>query len=394
MQKPLNNINERLILGISLQFLLLTMHSAKDYAQDIRIGLYPDYHISSLVFSVVQGTFDLIADDACLPEIQPGDIFFATIDGNKIHLSSRIKKIGYFSKIEVRHTGHESTFQLKSVSPILASADYDGDLILRTAGNYFQIVNDVDLEKYVAAVIEAEGGANAHPEYYKAQAILIRTYAIKNMYRHGADNYNLCSSVHCQAYKGKSLLNRQIYEATLQTSGMVLTDMSGKLITTPYHSNCGGLTCSAEIAWQTNHPCLVSIRDPFCASGKNHSWSEQIPLDKWTGYLRSKGASISGTYPGDYALENPGRVKLYTFKKTSIPMRKIRDDFDLKSAFFQIIYDNENHIVFKGRGFGHGVGLCQEGAMEMARVGYTYPDIIHFYFQNVLVVNYHEVMPQ
>ena len=72
-------------------------------------------------------------------------------------------------------------------------------------------------------------------------------------------------------------------------------------------------------------------------------------------------------------------------------MRKIRDDWKLKSAYFQIHRDDGTHLILKGKGFGHGVGLCQEGAMEMAKAGYTFPDIIHFYFQNVLIVNYNKI---
>jgi stage II sporulation protein D len=384
----------QLLISSLFQVLLMAFGTEINHAQVIRIGLFPDHHISSLVFSGVQGVFNLNADDTHLLRIKPGDIYYATIADNKILLTNKTHHIGSFSKLKMTHTGNESTFQLKSVSPVLTSSDYDGDLVLMPAGNYFQIINEIDLEKYVAAVIEAEGGADAHPEFYKAQAILVRTYAIKNMYRHGAENYNLCSSVHCQAYKGKSLLNRQIYKATAMTSGMVLTDKTGNLITTPYHSNCGGITSSASDAWQKNLPCLVSIRDPFCAAGKNHTWSKQITLDSWTRYLRSNGVNTAGMLPKDFVFRNPGRTKFYTINGMSIPMRKIRDDFSLKSAYFQVLYEKGDHLTLKGKGFGHGVGLCQEGAMEMARVGYTYTDIIHFYYQNVVIVDYHTISSQ
>ncbi len=381
-----------MLVGMILQFFLFFLMTGKNHAQLIRIGLFTDNHIRSLVFSNVKGNYHLYADGTFLITIFPGEIYYASINDNQIQVSNKIQKIGSFSRLEARQAEDEGTFQLKSVSPVLASADFDGNLILIPADHYFQIINEVDLEKYVAGVIEAEGGSNANPEYYKAQAILIRTYAIKNMYRHGAENYNLCSSVHCQAYKGKSMLNRQIYEATLLTSGMVLTDKDSNLVTAPYHSNCGGITSSADAVWQKNLPCLIPVRDPFCASGKNHGWSKQIPVERWTGYLRSNGISTAGLSVNDLVFRNPGRAKTYPVSKAGIPMRKIREDFKLKSAFFQILYDHGANLTFEGKGFGHGVGLCQEGAMEMANVGYTYPDIIHFYFQNVLIVNYHTIL--
>jgi stage II sporulation protein D len=264
MKKLLTKITGQLHIGIFLQLFLFSIIPGINDAQVIRIGLFPDENIRSLVFSNVKGIYSLYADGTYLLNILPGEIYYATIADNKIQLSNKMQNIGSFSKLETRQADNESAFQLKPVSPVLASADYDGDLILIPSGNYFQIINGIDLEKYVAAVIEAEGGSNAHLEYYKAQAILIRTYAIKNMYRHGAQNYNLCSSVHCQAYKGKSMLNKQIYEAAFSTSGLVLTDKDSNLITAPYHSNCGGLTCSADVAWQKRLPCLISIHDPFC----------------------------------------------------------------------------------------------------------------------------------
>jgi len=382
----------RLLAGIILHSILFSLITEEIHAQVIRIGLYPDKTIRSLVFSSVNGKYNLYANGTYLLQLLPGDICYATADGNEIRLSNRIQHIGSFSKLELKQAGDESTFQLKPVSPILVSADYDGDLVLVPDDAYFKIINEVGLEKYVAAVIEAEGGANAHPEYYKAQAILIRTYAIKNMYRHGADNYNLCSSVHCQAYKGKSMLNRQIYEATFLTCGLILTDQDSNLITAPYHSNCGGMTSSADVAWQRKLPCLISIHDPFCASGKNYSWSKQITVENWKSYLRSNGIDTEGLSANSFVLRNPGRTKTYTINKTSITMRKIRDDLKLKSAFFQIHYDTGTHLTLRGKGFGHGVGLCQEGAMEMAKVGYTFPDIIHFYFQNVIIIDYSKIL--
>ncbi len=69
-----------------------------------------------------------------------------------------------------------------------------------------------------------------------------------------------------------------------------------------------------------------------------------------------------------------------------IPFTKIRSDFKLKSAQFDIIPEN-NFIHLEGKGFGHGVGLCQEGAMKMAKTGHSYIDILHFYYSNVHMIN-------
>ena len=355
--------------------------------QDVKIGLYPDNQITSLVFSAVKDTYKIYTDTVCLSVILPGEILYARLEDNKIRLLNKTIYPGLFSELELRQQGKNGTFQLKPVSPVLNSADYEGDLILVTENDYIQIINKIDIEKYVSAVIEAEGGSNAPVEYYKAQAVLIRTYAIKNMFRHGAKNYNLCSTEHCQVYRGKSLLNSHIQEATYATRGMVLTDSGRKLVTAPYHANCGGQTGTSDIAWQIKLPCLISVNDPFCVNKRNHSWTKKIPLKVWTGYLRSQGVNTNGLSVSDFVFRSPFRTKYYTVRSVSIPLRKIREDFNLKSSFFQIVNDDAGEVVIQGKGFGHGVGLCQDGAIEMARVGYTYVDIIHFYYQNVLITN-------
>lgn len=375
-----------------LLFMLIILFIFPGYtkvgAQKIRVGLFHDKNINSVVFSIVEGFYQVRCNGHVIMKIQQGEIFYLSADNNNIQFSSGNKKFGGYNKIELEGIAENNTFQLKPVSPLLLSADYDGDLSITYLNSQLQIINHVDLDKYVSGVIEAEGGPNALPEYYKAQAILVRTYAIKNMYRHATEGYNLCSSEHCQAYKGRSMLNRNIYEATHSTGKLVLADRSGELIIAPYHSNCGGITSTADLAWQARLPCLHSVNDPFCSSGKNYSWSKQMNLSAWNNYLESNGIKNVNHSPDGYITRNPIRQKYLKVKNANIAMRKIREDFNLKSSFFAI-EKKGNDIVFKGKGYGHGVGLCQEGAMEMARVGYTYIDILHFYYQNVRIISYH-----
>jgi stage II sporulation protein D len=85
-------------------------------------------------------------------------------------------------------------------------------------------VNDVNFEKYIAGVVEAEGGPNAPLEYFKTQAILCRTYAMKYYNKHLNEGFNLCDEVHCQAYKGRVSKNEDILKAAIETSGLVIVD--------------------------------------------------------------------------------------------------------------------------------------------------------------------------
>ncbi len=365
--------------------IVLTISFANLKCQQINIGLYTNSKITSCVFSVVEGAYFIIGNNKIIEQAIPGKIFYLTIEDSVIIIKDQDKIFGKFSIIHCRGQEINNIFQFKPVNPSLTSRDYDGDFWIYGKNGTLRFINKLDIEKYVAGVLEAESGSNAYLEYYKAQAILIRTYAKKHLSRHWPESYSLCDQVHCQAYKGRSMLNKQIYEATHLTSGMVMTDKSGDLVIPPYHSNCGGKTSSAKMAWQSNLPHLSEITDPFCTKGRNATWTKKISIISWQRYLNKNGIFTASMSKNQFAFNNPNRQKYYVINNKKLLMRDIREYFRLKSTFFSI-ETSGNDLLFHGKGYGHGVGLCQEGAMEMARVGYTYVDILHFYFQNVKIV--------
>ena len=101
--------------------------------------------------------------------------------------------------------------------------------------------------------------------------------------------------------------------------------------------------------------------------------------------------SMGISKPENYCNYTAEKRKQYFIDgKKKVTFRQIREKFSLKSSFFSIRQDGAQ-IVFDGKGYGHGIGMCQIGAMEMAKVGYTYVDIIHFYFQHVKMCDYREM---
>jgi stage II sporulation protein D len=276
-------------------------------------------------------------------------------------------------------------FSMKPVLPSLAAKESDDDVLISVTGRKLRIINRLDLEKYVAGTLEAEGGPDAHMEYYKAQAVLARTYAVKNFYRHAFEGFNLCDGQHCQAYNGKSRWNEEIYAAVLATENEVLVDQDGQLANTAYHANCGGITSSAAMAWNEDLPYLVPVKDPFCAESGHYRWSKVITVEEWRQYLLKKGI-VSPLLP-DNLIAEPARLKYFMFGDRNVLLSSIREDLQLKSAFFTMSLQGSN-ILLNGCGYGHGVGLCQEGAMEMADVGFVYIDILMFYFRNLSISQY------
>ena len=111
------------------------------------------------------------------------------------------------------------------------SYKFDDDLRVFMLDNRLEFINDVDLDHYVAGVVEAEAGYNLPLEYYKLQAILCRTYALKNLSRHQHEGFNLCDKVHCQVYHHKCGVN-DVVKSTASTSGLVVVDHDLELINT------------------------------------------------------------------------------------------------------------------------------------------------------------------
>jgi stage II sporulation protein D len=246
------------------------------------------------------------------------------------------------------------------------------------------------MEKYIAAVIEAEGGNHAESEYYKAQAVLIRTFTIKNLLKHAEEGFNLCDEVHCQAYKGRLTQNPGILSTVKSTEGMVLIDKDSILIMSPFHSNCGGETSLAGLYWQKDLPYLKPVKDPFCVSASNADWKVNIEKEYWIKYIDGIKKSDLDFSQQDFSFTTPHRTKFVSINGLELNLREIREIYNLKSSFLSI-EDTGDEIIFKGKGYGHGIGMCQQGAMEMARVGYTWLDIVNFYFHEIRIADYREM---
>ncbi len=369
---------------------LITINVKSSFTQKLNVALFYENKIKTAIFSVISGAYDITGDGKRIKRSASPEIYLISSENDLLSIRNSEKSFGQYEKIEFTAMDTSGIFKLKPEDPPINPREYDDDLAVVTQNGYLQLINKINIEKYITGVIETEGGSSAPIEFYKAQAILIRTYAIKNIYRHSGSGYSLCDATHCQAYKGKSSHNNLIYLAAEKTKGMVLTDKNNNLITTPYHSNCGGMTSSASGVWQKNLPYLVTVKDPFCLQGNNARWIRKITVPDWEQYLRRIGINIENPYSYDYTFNQQARKKYYHFDSQQILLTRIRDDWSLKSTYFSIKRDGDT-LIFEGKGFGHGVGLCQEGAMEMARVGYTYTDILHFYFRNVRIVYYDDM---
>ncbi|MBN1598650.1 MAG: SpoIID/LytB domain-containing protein [Bacteroidales bacterium] len=378
------------MMRIFTVFLVISFSYQSVNAQSIKISVLNSKEINAVTVSVKQGKYQLKVNGETLGEYRKGSIFHISRFGNSLQVRDKRNMIGDFGSIEFKGIDQENIISLKAINPIIEGMDYDDDFIISAGKNKIQLINKLDMENYIAAVIEAEGGNHAPLEYYKAQAVLIRTYTIKNMYKHGEEGFNLCDQVHCQAYKGRASNNAVILNAAVSTAGKVLINADSVMVMTPFHSNCGGETSAAGMVWQKDLPHLQSIKDPFCTKSTHSAWTLKVPKEQWLKFINEYQNDNIDYSKYNFTFKIQHRTKFVLINGVNLNMRTVRENFGLKSAFFSIT-DNEDQIIFNGKGYGHGVGMCQEGAIEMARVGYTWLDIIHFYFCDVEITDYRDL---
>ena len=369
-----------------LTILILIATTLGSFSQDINIGLYHKYKLKSVLISPVFGQYEMIGDDSKKITLHPNSILYLSLINQKIQIKNTNGIIGSYSKIEFIGKQSFNSIRIKANSPKIIAREYEDNLVLDVTNGKIRMVNIVNLENYIAGVVESEGGTKAGKEYYKTQAILCRTYALENFHKHDADGFNLCDDVHCQAYKSRAKHSDLIVEATSITKGLVIVDTSLSLITAAFYSNSGGQTSASESVRLQPRSYLLSVPDSFSIGGNNYKWTKTISYSQWISYLKRNRFKINSSTTGnDFINHTYKREKYYCFGNDSIAYTKIRSAFKLKSTLFSIDYKDGN-IVLNGRGYGHGVGLSQEGAMAMDEQDYSYKEI-KFYYQNVFIVS-------
>jgi len=359
--------------------------------QAIRIGLFNELVVKSAVIYCSTGAYVLSGDGTVIRELAAGDIFYVTLGEHTISVDGLEGSLGSYAELELKPMDMNATFRIRPVSPVAASRTYDDGLLLRANDRFMTLINEVDLDKYLAGVIESESGPNARPEYYKAQALLARTYVMKHSDRHLPEGFSLCDGVHCQAYKGKAVYNPDILTAVYETTGMIVADYNYHLITAVFHSNSGGETQRSSDVWVSGQPYLQAVIDPYSLGQTHARWSDTISFRQWKDYLRGNGMRSVGKLPDELLfVEQMHRKKYFILDKDSLLLTKIRDDWHLKSSFFNMFPEGDK-VIIMGKGYGHGIGLSQEGAMRMAVEGFGYEDIINFYFYDVRIMPYEDL---
>lgn len=270
---------------------------------------------------------------------------------------------------------------------------YRGEIVVHKGRHKFIVVNRVNVEDYLRGVVPCELRT---PEFeaLKAQAVACRSFALARIKSNSdfaktdflpsqAEEklYDLTSSVSDQVYGGIGSETDPTDRAVAETHGIVCT-YNNEVIIAQYHSTCGGRTRNG------GKPYLSSRICHFCASSPHYSWEQEYSLSDISkiGLTPRVGEKVRSLEVCER--DKSGRVKsvkvLTEAGNRTIYGEELRNKLGLKSCFFDIRLTGER-VRITGRGYGHGIGLCQFGSIGMARKGYNYKSILKYYYKGVKV---------
>ena len=361
------------------------------YADRVKVRLFSTNSVSTLNVSFDLGNYNLYGDDSTLIEDMVGEGRSVLIrpEGGRLHVSVNDDDYGTFGKVRLEAVDTACILCLNPEG--CKQRTYEGNLEVKpAAGKKLLLIGDVEFETYIAGVVQSEIYGQ-QSDIFRIQAIISRTWALRNLNKHAADGYNFCDNVHCQAYLNRCI-RPDIMLGVIESSGETLVDSAGNLIETPFHSNSGGQPANSEDVWRTAVPYLRSVPDTFSYHMRQSEWVKVINEDKWLNYFANKHKLDTS----DDSIRN----ELLTFSQSTrkvrlcnIPLTRIRNDFQLRSTFFSVLYDSTAHrVTLSGHGFGHGVGLSQEGTIRMVGLGISYDSIIRHYYSGAKIF-YDETHP-
>ncbi len=362
-------------------------------AQELDIGVMRDYELGTIEITYNAGNYAIYNDTTLITNIWSGQSVLFKRNGTQIKVVKADKTLGFFDSLAVRSMTENASLKIQCLAPTSKKTRrYKDDFILTPEGtSTIKVINRVEMNNYLGGVIESEGGGGKPLEYYKVQAILSRTYVLGHLYKHKKEGFQVCDRVHCQAYHNMLIYTPTIMDAVEQTAGIVMLNKKLKLAEGFFFANCGGQTSAADFVWNENVSHCKSVKDTFCLHSSQATWTKEIDALAWKNYLRTQfdypvDDSLLG--PLIYNFSQPNRNAFYLYPQLGIPLRDIRVEFRLKSTWFSCRKEGDL-VILSGKGFGHGVGVCQEGAMGMARHGFSASEILNFYFTGIRLMNYY-----
>lgn len=297
-----------------------------------------------------------------------------------------------------KFSGESLTIQSQGDGIKIGSRFYrNGIIVWRNANHTLTLVNLVELEDYLKGVLPWEVNPKWTMEVLKAQAIASRTYALFKAIENKDSRFDVSKGVMSQVYGGKNSEHSVTSEAVDATRGQILT-FKGELFPAYFHSTCGGATTDAEYQWDIEpHPALKGVQCEFCRGSKHYRWEVAIPKKEILAKLKKNRIILPSLDQIDAdESDRFGRIRKFKVAGGGVEHKIRANDFrlwvdpaKLKSTLIQEIRAEDDSFVFRGKGWGHGSGMCQYGAKGLSDLGYSYRDILEYYYPGSKVTQFY-----
>ena len=308
-----------------------------------------------------------------------GPMLTLAVDGDQVVIAGeRFRRLALYSPAVVRMNGK----------------GYRGAFDISVQQGKVLVVNELPLEDYLVGVITSEISSSWPPEAIKAQAVIARTYALTKKRERSMGPYHLEATVMDQVYNGVDRDDDKARQGVRDTHAQVLLH-NGKTIQAFYHANSGGRTESARNVFGADIPYLQGVECMYGLMSPGSRWEWQVTRDRLASQLRAQGLLFTELFdivPGTF--NDRGRrstVSLETDRGSIVlPATKFRmlaGSTLIKSTNFNVARDGER-FTFVGAGYGHGVGLCQYGMKQRALDGFSYTEILSYYYPGTVLAHY------
>ncbi len=281
--------------------------------------------------------------------------------------------------------------------------EYNGEFNITLRDNHFYIINKTSFRTYLQGTLKAELGESFHIETLKAQAVISRSYFLAMKDKFKDLKIDACDiDGHFQVYKGIHNIGPKVVKAARETEGMIIVNPKASFI--PYfHSTCGGILLSAGEAWGDDEIKTASLPRKYDGSLKKPNCKDS-PYFKWNAKI--KKSRIINAISDRLSLSEKIIGLKFNFKKYDILNRvdlifKESNSIAIKGLEFKAFLEREGipnirsvimqveeegkYYHFKGKGFGHLVGMCQWGAEYLAKMGLDHHEILEYYFPGSLI---------
>ena len=347
-------------------------------------------------------------------------------------------RVGILTAPKIEYERRENTFLLKNVRIGIGfhwdreeDQEFQGELEIKPTPNPFlkdgepweTAINTIELEDYLCSVISSEMSADSPMELLKAHAVISRSWAMRAMMKPNHEGYDVCADDHCQRYEGLRRMNERAVEAVRATRGQVLVSTKDgctmyegakeEICDCRYYKCCGGKSEVWRTCWEDiDVPYIQSVECPYCGRVSErtlrlvlndydqetkdfHDWKVEYTAEELSEIIRQKSDIDFGEIIDLIPLKRGASGRIYELKivgtkHTEIIGKELKIRLwliksCLYSSWFEVSRQQSevSHQllwVFTGHGWGHGAGLCQIGAAQMAEEGFSYEEILAHYY--------------